>query len=369
VQHVPRILYHWRMLETSAAGGGETAKPWAFEAGLRAIQAHCARIGMQARVERDADHPGVYHLMPELEREPPVSIVIPTNGQVRDVRYRPEVLVAHCLRSIVATSTYDNYELVVVADSSTPSAALEEVREAGGERLRIVDYDRPFNFAEKINLGAVNSGGEHLLLLNDDIEVSTPDWIERMVMYSGLPEVGAVGGRLVLEDGRLQHVGVGFEHGLPGHPYRGYSGDFKGYSNEVLVARNCLAVTAACLMTRREIFEELGGLSTGFPVNYNDVDYCLKLRAAGRRVVYDPDLVMGHFESSSRPSDVEDWEKELLLERWSSISDPDPYSNPNLHGGFPRFTAHFGWLRGRRPRLGPRLTRRWAGRREMGRRG
>jgi GT2 family glycosyltransferase len=357
VVHVPRILYHWRMLKTSAAGGGESAKPWAFDAGRRAVQAHCERIGLQARVERDDRHAGVYHLAPVLVDRPPVSIVIPTNGQAREVRYRQEALVSHCVRSIVGSSTYDNYEIVVVADPSTPTAVRDELKETGADRLRLVEYDQPFNFSAKINLGAAHSEGEHLLLLNDDIEVATPAWIERMAMYSMLEEVGAVGGRLLWEDGRLQHVGVRFEGGLPGHPYRGFAGGFKGYGNEVLVARDALAVTGACLMTRRELFDEAGGLSTELPVNYNDIDYCLRLREGGRRAIYDPDLTMFHFESSSRSGEVEEWEKEYLLERWLPVTSPDPYSNPNLREGFPTVGSRLLVSMSRHPRIAHRLAR------------
>ncbi len=350
VLHVPRVLYHWRAIATSAAAGGEAAKPWAFEAGKRAVQAHCRRIGLQARVERDEAHSGVYRLHPELQEEPLVSIVIPTACQAREIRYRQQVLVNNCVRSIRERSTYGNYEIVCVVDAGAPAEAVAELRQLGGERLRIVDYDQPFDFSAKVNLGAAESRGEHLLLLNDDIEVATPDWIERMVMYSSLPEVGAVGGKLLLEDGRIQHAGVRFQGGLPGHPYHGYAGDFAGYSNELLLARNPLAVTGACLMTRRELFQRLGGLSSDFPVNYNDVDYCLKLRRAGRRVVFDPDLAMLHFESSSRSSDVEEWEKDLLKERWLPLTATDPDSNPNLVDERPKLLARLNFARRRLPR-------------------
>ncbi len=350
VLHVPRILYHWRGLSTSTAGEGEAAKPWAFEAGKRAVQAHCDRIGLPARVERDEKDPGVYHLLPELKEQPSVSIVIPTAGQTREIRYQQVVLVSHCVRNIVEKSSYANYEIVIVADHSTPTETIEELKEVGGGRLRLVDYDRPFSFSEKINAGAIRSEGEHLLFLNDDIEVATPNWIERMVMYSAIPEIGAVGGRLLLEDGRIQHAGVGFEGGLPGHPYYGFHSDVPGYANAVQVARNLLAVTGACLMTSRSLFNEVGGLTSELPVNYNDVDYCLKLQAAGKRVVYDPDLVMYHFESSSRSSDVEDWEKDLLLARWGALTAVDPYSNPYLSHEAPRPLSRFLWAV-RRPRL------------------
>lgn len=351
IAHVPRILYHWRMLATSAAGGGEAAKPWAFEAGKRAVQAHCDRIGFPAQVERDPEDPGVLHLEPRLQSEPPVSIVIPTAAQVRDVRFDPVILVENCVRGIVERSSYENYEIVCVAGEAVSQEVRDELREIAGDRLRLVDFDGPFNFSEKINKGALHSEGEHLLLLNDDIDITTPDWLERMVMYSGSDGVGAVGGRLVWGDGRLQHVGVDFSDGLPGHTYRGFRGEFRGYANAVRIARNCLAVTGACLMSPREAFDEVGGLNTSLPVNFNDVDYCLKLHAKGRRIVYDPDLLLYHYESSSRDTEVREWEEEVLLDRWSRLANPDPFGNPNLRRGMPRLGAYFSWVRRRPPRI------------------
>jgi GT2 family glycosyltransferase len=333
VVHVPKVLYHWRALETSAAGGGVEAKPWAFEAGARAIEAHCARIGLPARAEHDGAYPGVYHLRPALEDHPKVSIVIPTGGQSYEVRYAPEILVLHCVRSIVETSTYESYEIVCVVDDSVDEPVLKALREIAGDRLRLVRFERPFSFSAKINLGTIRSKGEHLLLLNDDMEVVTPNWIERLVMYSEQPEIGAVGARLLNEDGRLQHAGVMFRQGRPGHIYKGFSRDFAGYGNNVLVANNYLAVTGACLMTRREVFKEVGGLTTLLPVNYNDVDYCLKQWSSGRRVVYDPDTVLYHFESASRPIEVAEWEIERIADRWLPLTAVDPFSNPNFPGG------------------------------------
>jgi GT2 family glycosyltransferase len=351
VIHVPRVLYHWRMISTSAAGGGEAAKPWAFEAGTRAVQAHCERIGLQAKVERDLEVPGVYHLRPALADRPKVSIVIPTRGTVREIRFEPKVLVHHCVRSILEESTYDDYEIIVVYDSDITEDVITDLRKFDSDKLKLIEWDRPFSFSGKINVGALHASGEQLLLLNDDMEVATPDWLERMVMYCSLPDIGAVGGRLLWEDGRLQHVGVHFEGGLPGHLYHGFDREYGGYSNVVKVANDLLAVTGACLMTPRDLFWEVGGLSNRFPVNYNDVDYCLKLRTLGKRVVYDPDLIMYHFESSSRDTDVEDWEKERLLDRWSGMTAVDPSSNPHLRGGTPRLSSPFAWMPRRLPRL------------------
>jgi GT2 family glycosyltransferase len=335
VAHVPEILYHWRALDSSAAGSGEQAKPWAFEAGKRAVQAHCDRIGLSCRVERDPADPGVYHLQPTLDRRPPVSIIIPTGGHAGEVRCEPVILVINCVQSILLTSTYDAYEIVCVVDNSTPRAILDELRDIAGDRLRLVQYDRPFSFSAKVNLGAIRSEGEHLLMLNDDVEVVTPNWIERLVMYSGRPDIGAVGARLRWQDDRLQHVGVMFDHGRPNHIYRGFPVDFSGYFNNVLLAENYLAVTGACLMTRREVFEDVGGLSTTLPINFNDVDYCLKVWSSGRRVVYDPDTVLYHFEFSSREPHVDAWEVEGLIGRWLALTDVDPFSNPHFQGRAP----------------------------------
>jgi len=350
VVHVPRILYHWRALETSTAGRGVEAKPWAFEAGRRALEAHCGRIGLQARVERDEARPGVYHLQPALTREPTVSILIPTNGQRREVRYQQVTLVEHCVRSIVESSTYAAYEIVCVADAATDPAVLANLERIAGDRLRVVPYEGEFNFAAKINLGAAHAEGELLLLLNDDMEVIAPDWLERMAMYAQHPQIGAVGAQLLWEDGRVQHAGVQFEGGLPGHPLRGFTRGFKGYANHTHLAQNLLAVTGACLMTSAADFERVGGLSTELPVNYNDVDYCLKLGAAGLRIVYDPDTLLYHFESSSRSSEVAEWEKEYLLSNWQQMTANDPASHPYLAQGMPRLRAHLGWAV-RRPRL------------------
>jgi O-antigen biosynthesis protein len=352
VLHVPKILYHWRTLAASTASGGEDVKPWAFEAGPRAVQAHCDRIGLPAEVEMDPGDPGVLHLNPRLEEEPLVSIIMPTAGGWREIRFELVVMAENCVRSVVENSTYENYEIVVVADEAMPDWVAKHLREIGGERVRIVPaIPGKFNFSAMINTGAQAARGEYLLLLNDDIDITTPDWIERMVMYAGQESVGAVGGKLVWGDGRLQHVGVDFDHALPGHTYRGFPGTYKGYANQVLIARNCLTVTGACLMTRRDLFLELGGLSLELPVSFNDVDYCLKCFISGHRIVYDPDLYLIHYESSSRDPVVQDWEFHKLVDRWSGVMAGDPYINPNVRRGLPRMISMLAWAKRRRPKL------------------
>jgi len=329
VLHVPKLLYHRR-------AGEVESDPASSSANVQAVQAHCERIGLSARAEADPRRPGGCRLRPALAATPLVSIVIPTCGQSRAIRGEATVLVHHCVRSILATSTYPEFEIVCVADEETDPAMLEELRALGGKRLRVVAYDQPFNFSAKVNLGAAHSGGEHLLFLNDDMEVITPDWIERMVMYSGHPGIGAVGAQLRWEDERIQHAGIVLEKGLPGHIYYGAGGELSGYARNVLVTQNYLAVTGACLMTPRDVFERVGGFPVELPVNYNDIYYCLAVQEQGARVVYDADTVLYHFESSSRDTKVNDWEKSMLLERWHSVIGADPYSNPGLRYGEPR---------------------------------
>jgi O-antigen biosynthesis protein len=279
--------------------------------------------------EHDTEFSGIYHLLPRLRHQPPVSIVIPTGGQVRDVHGELVVLVTRCVESIVKTSTYDNFEIVCVVDERTDSGILRDVRDIANGRLQVVACPGPFNFSERINTGVLASGGEHVLLLNDDIEVVTPDWLERMVMYSQLPEVGAVGAKLLFGDDCLQHAGVILNEVGPGHIYRKFHRDHGGYFNMLKVANNFQAVTGACLMSRRAVFDEVGGLSMLFPLNFNDIDYCLKLREQHLRAVVDPDTILYHYESSSRQADVSEWEIRLLQERHSSAV-PDPYYNPGF---------------------------------------
>lgn len=329
VLHVPKLLYHRRASEVES-------DPASTSANVQAVQAHCDRIGLPARVEADPRRPGGCCLRPALAATPLVSIVIPTCGQSRAIRGKDTVLVHHCVRSILATSTYPEFEIVCVADEETDPAILEELRTLGGERLRIVAYDQQFNFSAKVNLGAAHSSGEHLLFLNDDMEVITSDWIERMVMYSSHAGIGAVGAQLRWEDERIQHAGVVLEKGLPGHVYRGVGGELGGYARNALVTQNYLAVTGACLMTPRDVFLRAGGFPVELPVNYNDIYYCLAVRDQGLRVVYDADTVLYHFESSSRETEVHDWEKSMLLERWGPLASEDPYSNPGLRYGEPR---------------------------------
>jgi O-antigen biosynthesis protein len=306
-------------------------------AAMRVVAEHLERIGFPATVEHDPERPRLLRLRPARTTRPPVSIVIPTGGHWRVVHGQSMNLVANCVGSIVRRSTYPDYEVVCVVDESTDDQARAELAAAGRDRLRIVPYRDPFNFARKINLGVLQARNDFLVILNDDTEVITPEWIESLLMFAREPAVGAVGAKLRFADARLQHVGVVAVGGNPGHPYYGFPADFDGHMDNARTPTNCIAVTAACMMTRRDSFESVGGLSLEFPLNYNDVDYCLKQYHSGRRMVFDPYAELFHFETSSRATgSVSEAELEALRARWGRILRRDPYYNPGF-GGRPDF--------------------------------
>ena len=348
VLHVREVCYHWRTLATSAASD-LGAKPWATDAARRAIADHLVRTGLEGTVA-DTPYGGVFRIRPALRDHPLVSIVIPTAGSSRIVRGVLEPLVVRCVQSILERSTYENFEIVVVADAHTPAPVRAALRAAGGDRLRFVEYDAPFNFSAKINLGALHARGGHLLFLNDDIEV-LPDgwrdqwpalegrsqWIESLLMYARQPDVGAVGARLYFGDLRIQHAGVVMHDGLPSHQYRGFPSRHPGYFANAVTAHDLLALTAACLMVPRSAFDEVGGLSLQFPVNFNDVDFCLKLHAAGYRCVYDADVELLHYESATREPTVRAEEISALRWRWGKVMADDPYFHPRLYQLRPHF--------------------------------
>jgi GT2 family glycosyltransferase len=327
IVHVAEVLYHRR--RPPAAINGALAQATT----LRAVGEHLDRVGFPATVERDPQQPRLLRLRPALTSHPSVSIVIPTGGHRRVVHGRLMNLVANCVGSVVRRSTYDNYEIVCVVDKRTDDDALHELVAAGGDKLRLVQYGEPFNFARKINLGVLRARSDFLTFLNDDTEVISPDWIESLLMFARDPRVGAAGAKLRFADRRLQHVGVVAVGGNVGHPYYGFPAEFDGHLDNTRTPTNCIAVTAACLMTRRECFEEVGGLSVQFPLNYNDIDYCLKLRRAGYRNVFDPYAELFHFETSSRATgSVDDAEVGALRDRWGTILRRDPYYNPGFGG-------------------------------------
>jgi GT2 family glycosyltransferase len=336
IHHVPEILYHWRKIEGSVATSGQ-AKAWAIDAGERALEDHVQRTGVDAVVLPGAA-PGLYRIRHRIAGKPLVSIVIPTDGRSRDVSGRPVDLLSNCVRSIVEKTTYENYELVIADNGRLSDSAVALLDSIPHCRVHF-QIAGQFNYARKLNFAVGHSRGQHLLLFNDDIEVITPEWIEAMLEYSQQESIGAVGARLLYPDGRLQHIGVVMGVcGLAAHAFHSHPGGAPGYGFSALIVRNYSAVTAACMLTRRELYERLGGFDERFAFDFNDTDYCLRLRREGYRIVYTPYAELYHLESATFGTRT--WngpDLAAMRERWSDLCERDPYYNPHLTRDFPDY--------------------------------
>jgi glycosyltransferase involved in cell wall biosynthesis len=329
VAHVAKVLYHWRQSPNSVTSSSQN-KPWAFEAGVRAVADHCARVGIDATVELTANE-GCYRVIRRLAERPLVSVVIPTRGSAGRVWGATRVFVVDAVQSLLEHSSYRELEFVVVYDSATPEPVLAALRRIAGEQLVLVEYDQPFNFSDKMNLGAVHASGDLLLMLNDDTELIEPTSIEILVAHLETPGVALVGAKLLFSDGTLQHGGHVYHYDLR-HACLGWSGDSPGPwpLRPLAVERECSGVTAAAALIHRSAFEEIGGFATELPLNFNDVDFCLKLRAAGHRIVWTPWAQWYHFESRTRVPELAPGEYEFINERWHYAINNDPYYNINL---------------------------------------
>jgi GT2 family glycosyltransferase len=249
-----------------------------------------------------------------------VSVIVPTIGSEGPVGGQPRCFVIEAVRSVQATAQVD-IEVVVVAGREMVSATADDLRQMGAT---IVDYDETFNFSAVVNLGAAHANGEHLLLLNDDTEVISDGWLLSMLDACG-EGVGAVGAKLLFEDGTLQHAGHTYRTSLD-HVGFGLPGDATGRNGLLTRRREVAGVTAACMLTPIEVFDAVGGFSTLLPGNYNDVDYCMKLRMAGWSCVYEPAAVLYHYESQSRVAGIKQDEIELIQHRWLTHLIDDPFT-------------------------------------------
>jgi GT2 family glycosyltransferase len=337
IDHLPHILYHWRKLPESTSSSG-AAKPWSADAGRRSLEDAVRRRSLQAEVLPGAAQ-GLFRVRFAIAGEPLVSLVVPTIGTPRQIGGRRIDTLRTLVRSVRQKTSYPRYEFVIVADNGQVS---DEVRRAlDGSAHRIVPYARPgpFNFSDKINVGAANANGAHLVLLNDDIEVITSDWLTAMLEYSQQPEIGAVGAKLLYPDGRIQHIGIVLGvGGGAGHAFHQHAGATPGYASSAVSVRNYSAVTAACMMTRRNAFDAVHGFDEQLAVDFNDVDYCLRLRQAGFRIVFTPFATLYHHESASfGPRTQNSKEIELMRGRWGAVMDNDPYYHPELTREFPDY--------------------------------
>jgi GT2 family glycosyltransferase/cyclopropane fatty-acyl-phospholipid synthase-like methyltransferase len=329
VVHVPHVLYHWRAHAGSTAAV-VSAKPYAVDAGRRAVEDHLARTGRAGRVSRIAKSGHNRVIWADPGTQPLVSIVIPT----RDGR-----LLQRCIESVLTFTTYPNFEILVVDNSSRTLPTLQYLR-AYDDRVTVVRDERPFNYAAINNAAVRRASGDVVCLLNDDTEVIAGDWLTEMVGHLLQPGVGGVGAKLYYDDGRIQHAGVVLGiGGVAGHSHRFFDRLSSGYFGRLQVAHNVSAVTAACMAVRREAWDAVGGLDeVNLPIAFNDVDFCIRLREAGWGIVWTPYAELFHHESISRgPDDVGPRAPEFAREtdyikrRWGPATlRSDPYYNPNL---------------------------------------
>jgi GT2 family glycosyltransferase len=339
IRHVPAILYHWRAASGSTALSN-AQKSYAWDAGRRAIQDHLQRRGVAAEVSRSrsASYYRVHYSLPDALLK--VSIIIPTRDGFD--------LLSRCVESLLARTTYPNYEVLVVDNgSSEPRAVafLDSLR--GRQGFRVLSCPGAFNYSAMNNLAFENAEGEVLCLLNNDTEVITPDWIQEMAGCLLQPGVGIVGARLLFGDGTVQHAGVlAGVGGVANHVHAFIAQDHPGHFGRAWLAQDWSGVTGACMMIRRAVYDQLGGLDAEhLAVAFNDVDFCLRARAAGWRVVYTPYAELYHHESSTRGSDRgrekrqrAKRERDYMRKRWATELAEDPFYNPNLSHKPPFFT-------------------------------
>ena len=338
IRHIPRVLYHWRYLDTSTSKSIDS-KPYAVTAGKKAIENYLESCGKKATVQ-EGMWPGAYRVVYQLENPVEVSVIIPTRDQVEVTR--------RCIESILDKTTYGNFEIVLMNNQSSEPETIryfESLR--GNDKVRVVNYDQPFNFSAINNAGAREARGEVIVFLNNDMEVIEPGWLEELASQAMRSEVGAVGGWLLFPDHTVQHAGIvmgvcgvaveAFKHQLEwniGHMGRAHLNQY--YS----------AVTGACLATRKKVFLDSGGFNEDrLAIAYNDVDYCLRLRRdAGLATVWTPHAKLLHHESTSRGYEITDEQKQrfakesdYMIETWADVIERDPYYNPNLTRFDPNF--------------------------------
>lgn len=332
VSHIPKVLYHWRKIPGSTAASAE-AKPQSWVAGQRALAESLSRRQIDA-VAEPGPYPNTFRVRRTIKDRPLVSILLP-------FRDKPELL-ATCVESILDKTDYTDYEVLGIDNGSVEpkTRKLMQHLQDRDPRVRFARHDTPFNFSEINNFAASQARGEHLLLLNNDTEVISPEWLRAMLEHSQRPEVGVVGARLLYPDNYVQHagviVGIG---GVAGHAHLHEQSDRPGYFARARLPQNLSAVTFACAMTRRNVFEELGGLNANeLRVAFNDIDYCLRAREAGYLIVYTPFAELYHHESRSRgyedsPEKQARFSEEVRYMRrrhGDILRRGDPYYNPNL---------------------------------------
>ena len=331
IYHIPQVLYHWRAHPESTAENPES-KQYAYEAGRKAIQEHYRRLGISASVE-NTKYYGIYRTRYELLKKDKISIIILNKDHIDDLN--------KCVQSIIKKSTYDNYEIIIAENNSTEKETFQYYEQlmAMDSRIKIVTWEGEFNFSAINNFAVKHATGEYFILLNNDIEVISPDWMEEMLGYCQRDDVGIVGAKLYYPDHTIQHAGVVIGMGgIAGHILCRADGNEPGYNAKLVTVQDLSAVTAACLMVKKDVYEAVGGMDETFKVAFNDIDFCMKVRNLGKLVVFSPYVEMYHYESKSRG--LEDTpEKQLRFageikhfqDKWAKeLGNGDPYYNKNL---------------------------------------
>jgi len=326
INHIPAILYHWRMHARSTATD-VSAKPKALDAGKRAVRDHLNRKKIQATVEVTGIR---YRVKYETPGDAKVTIIIPTrNGAV---------ILSRCIESILKLTDYRNYSILVVDNGSDDFATLQYLKSLSAQGIEVMVANQPFNFAALNNLAVNQSDADFVCLLNDDTEVISVGWLREMVSHASQTNVGAVGAKLLYPDDTIQHAGVILGvGGVAGHGHKHFGRNEDGYFSRLQVSQNLSAVTAACLLTKRSIWHEVGGMEERLAVAFNDIDFCIKLTSAGYSIVWTPWAELYHHESISRGYESTPekqarfrQETEFMVDRWGPILAKDPHYNQHL---------------------------------------
>lgn len=345
IVHVPRILYYWRSHKGSVASSID-AKTYAIDAAKGAVADHLTKLGYRNfEIESTRAFATIFRIKYELTSRPLVSIIIPNKDHVDDL--------SRCVESIINLSTYDNYEIVIVENNSETAEIRTYYEEISRHpRVQVVEYKGDFNYSKINNFGVQYAKGEYLLLLNNDTEVITPDWMEELLMYAMRKDVGVVGAKLYYPDKTIQHAGIVIglgAHRTAGHTHYRIPEANVGYMGRLCYAQDVTAVTGACMMVSKALYEELGGLDESFTVALNDVDFCLRVREKGFLNIFTPFAELYHYESKSRGSDKKDdkavryqMEADRFRVKWAdALAKGDPYYNPNFSLDHSDFTVNW----------------------------
>lgn len=331
ITHIPKVLYHWRCHMDSTAAD-PSSKAYAYEAGRKAIREHYQRMGIDAKVDM-TERPGWYRSHIKVQGNPMVSIIIPNKDHTDDLEL--------CLFSMSRKSTYRNYEVLIVENNSEKEETFEYYKKLPERypKVRVLTWEKEFNYSAINNFAAEEAQGEYLLFLNNDVEILTPDWIEEMLQNCQQENVAAVGAKLYYPDDTIQHAGVVLGlGGIAGHIMCRASREDPGYFGRMISVQEISAVTAACMMVKKSEFDSVKGFDETFQVAFNDIDLCMKFRAAGKKIVFTPYAELYHYESKSRgledtPEKQFRFDKEVkrFQEKWAQqLEMGDPYYSPNL---------------------------------------